>query len=87
MTAPIEWPGTTEEMLSNHATHLWRGQAYGPDDDDVEWRCDKCDCRPGSTSGMYPCGLPVPMTDWPEKMPEWSIEQWYVAWKEANFER
>jgi hypothetical protein len=57
MSAPLEFPGTAEEVAENRATH---------DFDYVSGRCDYCDCRPWGTASQWTCGADVPRTSDPQ---------------------
>ena len=55
--APLEFPGTADEVAANQATH----------DFDYEFgRCFDCDCRPWGTVSQWPCGADVPRTNDPQ---------------------
>lgn len=50
-TVPKDFPGTPEEKSVNYDTHTFDG---------IDSRCWRCDSRPGSVSGYWPCGTSVP---------------------------
>ena len=52
MDVPMLWPGTNEEREHNRRSHSWSGG--------VDGRCWNCDCRPGSVTADWPCGVEPP---------------------------
>lgn len=57
---PARFPGSREERLANFHSHDW-WQC-----DENEYRCGRCDCRPGHRAADWPCGADIPREQVPD---------------------
>ena len=54
MSAPMEFPGTSDEKAANYNTHIW-----------FDGRCGDCDCNSWGITSEWPCGTSVPRVENP----------------------